>query len=146
MASACCGRRCSFAWPAWASAGARCSTGWSGASRCRPSHRALALFDRRAAAWLWREHRRFFIGLAVLLAGTGVLLAYLPELQAVYRELQAMHARDTPALYLSVGGLMLLAALTSVFPASILGVLAGVLFGVVKGFLLSAAAFMLAAL
>jgi uncharacterized membrane protein YdjX (TVP38/TMEM64 family) len=100
----------------------------------------------RAARWLWREQRRFFFGVAILVAATVLLLEYFSDLQALYRSLCIVQNRNTVAFYTTFGGLLVLASLTSVFPASVLGVLAGVVFGTVNGFLLSAASFMLSAL
>jgi uncharacterized membrane protein YdjX (TVP38/TMEM64 family) len=54
--------------------------------------------------------------------------------------------RDTLGFYCLFVSLLILACLTSILPASILGIFGGAFFGVAEGFLVSAASMMLAAL
>lgn len=93
-----------------------------------------------------REHRRaLFGGVFVLTSAIGLILLF-PQLRDYYHQLFFFQEKDSLVFYLSFVALLLLASLTSIFPASILGVFAGVLFGLVKGFALSAGTIMLGAL
>jgi len=92
-----------------------------------------------------REHRRALLGGIVVLASAIALVMLFPQLRHYYQQLFLLQARDSWAFSLSFAAFLLLATLTSIFPASILGVLAGILFGLVKGFALSAGAIMLGA-
>jgi len=63
-----------------------------------------------------------------------------------YRGLNTFEERDAPFFYLTFSALLILAFLTSIFPASLFGVLGGMLFGLVKGFALCSGALLAAAL
>lgn len=90
-------------------------------------------------------HRRAVAGMCILIAA-GVLLAlYAGDLQGVYRDLFRLQQRAAPFFYLTFSALLVLAFLTSIFPASLFGVLGGMLFGVVKGFVICGAALIAAA-
>lgn len=81
-----------------------------------------------------------------MLASAIVLGLFLPQLQEYYQHLFLLRETNSMALYLSFAALLIVACLTSIFPASILGVLAGTVFGLVKGAALSAGAIMVGAL
>ena len=95
---------------------------------------------------LLRVHRRLLLGVTILIVAGIVLLSSSLELQRLYRDLFQIQQRNTLAFYLIFSGLQVLAFLTSIFPASIFGVLAGMVFGLVKGFAISSASILVAAL
>jgi uncharacterized membrane protein YdjX (TVP38/TMEM64 family) len=102
---------------------------------------------QQTSLWdLLRVHRRALAGASVLIAA-GILLALFSlELQRLYGDLLQLQIRNSPAYYLTFSALLILAFLTSILPASVFGVLAGVLFGLVKGFAICAGSLMVAAL
>ena len=91
------------------------------------------------------ERRRAFVGGLVVLTSAIALIVLFPQLREYYHRLFLFQARSSLTFYLSFVALLLLASLTSIFPASLLGVLAGILFGLIKGFALSAGTIMLGA-
>jgi uncharacterized membrane protein YdjX (TVP38/TMEM64 family) len=94
-----------------------------------------------------RQHRRAILGGLCLLVIVIILISFSLELQNLYRGfLQRPQGDWVLLLDVLFVALLVLACLTSIFPASILGVMAGALFGVAKGFLLSATSFLIAAL
>jgi len=95
---------------------------------------------------LSRERWRAIFGFAVLSIAGVALSVYSFELQGLYEGLFKLRADNDPFVYLSFSSLLVLAFLTSVFPGSIFGVAAGVLFGFVKGFAISAVSLLIAAL
>ena len=90
-------------------------------------------------------HRRAVAGMCILIVAAVLLVSFLGELEHSYRDLFRLQERNAAAVYLTFWALLVLAFLTSVFPASLFGVLGGMLFGVVKGFALCAAALLAAA-
>jgi uncharacterized membrane protein YdjX (TVP38/TMEM64 family) len=91
-------------------------------------------------------HRRAVAGMCILIA-VGVLLAlFSPEVEEFYRSLFRPQERNAPFFYLIFWALLVLAFLTSIFPASLFGVLGGMLFGVVKGFAICGSSLLAAAL
>jgi uncharacterized membrane protein YdjX (TVP38/TMEM64 family) len=93
-----------------------------------------------------RVHRRVIFGLTILLAASILLVLSSSELQRLYRDLYQLQERNTLLFYLTFSALMVLAFLTSIFPASIFGVLAGMVFGLVKGLAISSGSILVAAL
>jgi hypothetical protein len=62
-------------------------------------------------------HRRAVAGMCILIAA-GVLLAlFSGELESFYRNLFRLHERNAPFFYLTFSALLVLAFLTSFFPA-----------------------------
>jgi uncharacterized membrane protein YdjX (TVP38/TMEM64 family) len=94
---------------------------------------------------LLRVHRKAILGVAILIVAGILLLSSSLELQRLYRDLFQIQQRNTLAFYLMFSALQVLAFLTSIFPASIFGVLAGMVFGLVKGFAISSASILVAA-
>jgi uncharacterized membrane protein YdjX (TVP38/TMEM64 family) len=91
------------------------------------------------------EQRRALVGGALMIGAFISLILFFPELQGVYNWLLLVQQYNF-VLFCSVFvGLLVVACLTNVVPASILGVMAGAFFGVLHGFVLSAGAFLLAA-
>ena len=91
------------------------------------------------------EHHRAILGItAVVFIGVSLAL-FSTELRSLYQSLFRLQDRDTLVFYLSFSSLLIIAFLTSIFPASIFGVLAGAVFGLVKGFAISACAILIAA-
>ena len=95
---------------------------------------------------LLRLHHQAILGVFILLAAGILLVLSAFDLQQYYRDLFELQERNTLAFYLTFSGLMVLAFLTSVFPASIFGVLAGMAFGLIKGFAISCGSILVAAL
>ena len=91
-------------------------------------------------------HRRAVAGMCILIVAAVLLVSFFGELEGSYRDLFRLQERNAVLVYLMFAALLVLAFLTSIFPASLFGVLGGMLFGVVKGFALSAAALLAAAL
>ena len=91
-------------------------------------------------------HRRAIAGICILLVACVLLVMFFGELERFYRDLFQLQARSAPSFYLMFSALLVLAFLTSIFPASLFGVLGGVLFGIVDGFLICAASLVAAAL
>lgn len=91
-------------------------------------------------------HRRAVFGAVVLLATAIVIGQFFPQLSEYYQQLFRMRHAHSPSLYVSLAVLFVIACLTSVFPASILGVLSGMVLGLAKGLALSAGAIMVSAL
>ena len=81
-----------------------------------------------------------------MLSSAIALGFFLPQLREYYQQLFLLRETNSLGLYLSFFALLIVACLTSIFPASILGVLAGTVFGLVKGSALSAGAIMVGAL
>jgi uncharacterized membrane protein YdjX (TVP38/TMEM64 family) len=91
-------------------------------------------------------HRRAVAGMCILIAA-GVLLAlFAGDLEGFYRDLFRLQARNAPSFYLTFSALLVLAFLTSIFPASLFGVLGGMLFGPVQGFAICGGSLLAAAL
>jgi uncharacterized membrane protein YdjX (TVP38/TMEM64 family) len=93
-----------------------------------------------------QERRRALLGIAILLIVGTALALYSFKLESLYEGLFKLRASNDPLIYLSFAFLLVLAFLTSIFPASIFGVLAGALFGFTKGFAISAVSLLTAAL
>jgi uncharacterized membrane protein YdjX (TVP38/TMEM64 family) len=91
-------------------------------------------------------HRRAVAGMCVLIVAAVLLASFFGELQGSYRDLFRLQEHNAAFVYLMFSALLVLAFLTSIFPASLFGVLGGMLFGVVKGFALCAGALLAAAL
>lgn len=91
-------------------------------------------------------HRRAVAGMCILIVAGVLLVSFFGELEHSYRDLFRLQERNAAAVYLTFWALLVLAFLTSIFPASLFGVLGGMLFGVVKGFALCAAALLAAAI
>jgi uncharacterized membrane protein YdjX (TVP38/TMEM64 family) len=75
-----------------------------------------------------------------------LLAFFFRPMEGFYRDLSRLQERDAPFFYLTFSALLILAFLTSIFPASLFGVLGGMLFGLVKGFALCSGALLAAAL
>ena len=91
-------------------------------------------------------HRRAVAGMCILIVAAALIVSFFGELQDSYRNLFHRQERNTVVVYLTFSALLVVAFLTSIFPASLFGVVGGMLFGVVTGFGLCAAALMAAAL
>jgi uncharacterized membrane protein YdjX (TVP38/TMEM64 family) len=91
-------------------------------------------------------HRRAVAGMCILIVAAVLLVSFFGELEHSYRDLFRLQERNAAVVYLTFWALLVLAFLTSIFPASLFGVLGGMLFGVVKGFALCAAALLAAAI
>ena len=91
-------------------------------------------------------HRRAVAGMCILIVAAALIVSFFGELQDSYRNLFHRQERNTAVVYLTYSALLVVAFLTSIFPASLFGVVGGMLFGVVTGFGLCAAALMAAAL
>ncbi len=91
-------------------------------------------------------HRRAVAGMCILIVAGVLLVSFFGKLEHSYRDLFRLQERNAAAVYLTFWALLVLAFLTSIFPASLFGVLGGMLFGVVKGFALCAAALLAAAI
>jgi uncharacterized membrane protein YdjX (TVP38/TMEM64 family) len=90
-------------------------------------------------------HRRAIAGMCILVVAAVLLASFLGDLQDAYRDLFQAHERNAHVVYLTFSALLVIAFLTSIFPASLFGVVGGILFGAVTGFVLCAAALMAAA-
>jgi uncharacterized membrane protein YdjX (TVP38/TMEM64 family) len=91
-------------------------------------------------------HRRAVAGMCILIAA-GVLLAlFSGELESFYRNLFRLHESNAPFFYLTFSALLVLAFLTSFFPASLFGVVSGMLFGLAKGFAICGSSLLAAAI
>jgi uncharacterized membrane protein YdjX (TVP38/TMEM64 family) len=82
----------------------------------------------------------------ILLAAGTLLASFSTELQQLFRDLFRPQPPNTLVFYMTFSGLSVLAFLTTIFPASILGVLAGMVFGLFKGFAICSASILVAAL
>lgn len=91
------------------------------------------------------ERRRTLTGGMALLAVVALLAVFSARIEDAYDGLFALRQHDTAGFYALFCGLLVIGCLTSILPASILGVFAGVFFGVTLGFLVSAASFLFAA-
>jgi uncharacterized membrane protein YdjX (TVP38/TMEM64 family) len=92
------------------------------------------------------ERQRTLTGAIAVLA-IGVLLAiFYSKIEAAYYSLFAFREHDSFVFYALFVALLVAGCLTSILPASILGVFAGAFFGIGEGFLISAGSFMFAAL
>ena len=91
-------------------------------------------------------HRRAVAGMCILIVAAALIVSFFGELQDSYRNLFHRQERNTAVVYLTFSALLVVAFLTSIFPPSLFGVVGGMLFGVVTGFGLCAAALMAAAL
>jgi uncharacterized membrane protein YdjX (TVP38/TMEM64 family) len=94
----------------------------------------------------FREHRRVVLGGVLLIALGVAVIMFSWELQNAYIQLFQLQERDGFVFCASFIGLLIVACVTGIFPASILGVFAGALFGLVKGFAISAGSLIIAAL
>jgi uncharacterized membrane protein YdjX (TVP38/TMEM64 family) len=90
-------------------------------------------------------HRRAVAGMCILIVAAVLLASFFGELQGSYRDLFRLQERNAAVVYLTFSTLLVVAFLTSIFPASLFGVLGGMLFGVIKGFALCTGALMAAA-
>lgn len=88
-------------------------------------------------------NRRAIGGICILITVTVLLVMVAGELQRFYHDLFHLQGQNAP--YLLFAALLILAFLTKIFPASPFGVLAGMLFGLVDGFVLCAASLLTAA-
>lgn len=85
-----------------------------------------------------REHGKVWAGLLLVAIALVVLTSFRQEIQQHYLHVLS-HAQDNALKsYAFFLGAFLFAALTSTFPLSLICVLAGVFFGLLKGFLLTA--------
>ena len=91
-------------------------------------------------------HRRAVAGMCILIVAAALIVSFFGELQDSYRNLFHLQEPNTADVYLTFSALLVVAFLTSIFPASLFGVVGGMLFGVVTGFGLCAAALMATAL
>lgn len=80
------------------------------------------------------------------MAVVSLLAFFSAGIEAAYYSLFHFQERDTLAFYSLFVGLLVVGCLTSILPASILGVFGGAFFGIADGFLISAASFMFAAM
>jgi uncharacterized membrane protein YdjX (TVP38/TMEM64 family) len=91
-------------------------------------------------------HRRAAAGMCILITAAVLLASYSGQVEGAYRDLFRLQEHNAPVFYVTFTALLVLAFLTSIFPASLFGVLGGMLFGVAKGFALCSAALIVAAL
>jgi uncharacterized membrane protein YdjX (TVP38/TMEM64 family) len=91
-------------------------------------------------------HRRAVAGMCILITAVVLLGFYFGQVEEAYRGLFRMQEHNAPIFYVTFFALLVLAFLTSIFPASLFGVLGGMLFGVATGFALCSAALIAAAL
>ena len=91
-------------------------------------------------------HCRTFAGICIVVTATVFLVIFSGELQRFYHGLFQLHEQTGPFFYLLFAALLVFALLTSIFPASLFGVVAGMLFGMVAGFMICAASLLAAAL
>jgi uncharacterized membrane protein YdjX (TVP38/TMEM64 family) len=91
-------------------------------------------------------HRRAIVGICILITVGVLLLLFSGELERFYRGLFQLQERNAPIFYLTFAALLVLAFLTSLFPASLFGVLGGMLFGTILGFAICTASLLVAAL
>ena len=91
-------------------------------------------------------HRRAVAGMCILITAAVLLAFFFRPMEGFYRDLSRLQERDAPFFYVTFSALLILAFLTSIFPASLFGVLGGMLFGLVKGFALCSGALLAAAL
>jgi uncharacterized membrane protein YdjX (TVP38/TMEM64 family) len=94
---------------------------------------------------LFVKNRRALSGSALLLTAGVLLAAFSAELHTAFQNLFLFAEKDTFAFHVLFIGLLIVGCLTSILPASILGVFAGAFFGIVEGFLISAGSFLVAA-
>jgi uncharacterized membrane protein YdjX (TVP38/TMEM64 family) len=90
--------------------------------------------------------KRILIGAAAVVTAVGLLTFFYDRIETAYDSLFQFEERDTLSFYCIFIGLLIIGCLTSILPASILGVFSGALFGITKGFLVSAVSFMLASM
>ena len=91
-------------------------------------------------------HRRPIVGVCILITAAVLLVMFSGELQRFYRDLFQLRERNAPVFYLMFAALLVLVFLTSIFPASLFGVLGGMLFGTIAGFAICAGSLLAAAL
>jgi uncharacterized membrane protein YdjX (TVP38/TMEM64 family) len=91
-------------------------------------------------------HRRAVAGMCILITAAVLLAFFFRPMEGFYRDLSRLQERDAPFFYVTFSALLTLAFLTGIFPASLFGVLGGMLFGLVKGFALCSGALLAAAL
>jgi uncharacterized membrane protein YdjX (TVP38/TMEM64 family) len=101
--------------------------------------------SRQFGAW-FRSHRRPVVGAILSLAILAILVSFTAELDNAYRSVLTLHDRGAPVFYFWFVTLMIIGCLTSLIPASVLGIFAGATFGVAEGFAISAGSFLAAAL
>src|SRR5215831_2007113 len=92
------------------------------------------------------RYRRAILGMSILVATAGLLVLFSAELQSLYADLFQLQNKDSALFYALFAGLLIVAFLTSIFPASVFGVFAGAVFGLFKGFAISAGSALVAAL
>jgi uncharacterized membrane protein YdjX (TVP38/TMEM64 family) len=92
------------------------------------------------------DKQRMLVGVAVVITTFSLLAFFFGSLEAGYDSLFQFEERDTLGFYCLFVSLLVVACLTSIVPASVLGVFGGAFFGIADGFLVSAASFMLAGL
>jgi uncharacterized membrane protein YdjX (TVP38/TMEM64 family) len=92
------------------------------------------------------KNKRALSGGALLLTAGVLLAAFSAELHTAFENLFLFSEKDTFAFHALFIGLLIVGCLTSILPASILGVFAGAFFGIGEGFLISAGSFLVAAL
>src|SRR5271156_5309931 len=90
-------------------------------------------------------HRRAVAGMCILITAAVLITFFYRPVEGFYRDLFRLQERDAPLFYLTFTALLILAFLTSIFPASLFGVLGGMLFGLVEGFALCSGALLAAA-
>lgn len=95
---------------------------------------------------LFRHHRRVIFGAMLSLTILAVLASFTADLDHLYQNVLMLRDRGAPVFYFSFVSLMVIGSLTSLIPASILGIFAGAVFGVADGFAISAGSFLIAAL
>lgn len=92
------------------------------------------------------RHRRAVAGVTIVVVLAILMGQFFPQLKHYYQQLYRMREAPSAALYASVALLFVVACLTSVFPASVLGVLAGMLLGFGQGLAVSVGATLASAL
>src|SRR6185312_10260888 len=95
---------------------------------------------------LFRHHRRALLGATLSLTILAIIASFNVELDYAYRSVLMLHDIGAPVFYFSFVSLMVIASLTSLLPASVLGIFSGAVFGVAEGFAISAISFLIAAL
>ena len=92
------------------------------------------------------SHRRAVAGTLALLFAAIAIALFFPQLSEHYQQLFRLRHANSLGLYVSLAVFFVVACMTSIFPASILGVLAGMLLGLGQGLALAVGATMVSAL
>ena len=92
------------------------------------------------------DRQRTLAGAVAVLAVAALLSIFYSKIENAYCSLFAFREHDGFAFYALFVALLVAGCLTSILPASILGVFAGAFFGIAGGFLISAGSFLIAAL